>query len=249
MGVGDGVGVVVGGTRGPKFRLVIKVGLGGGLGLNVEVGSMLVGTSRVGEGWKVEVKSMLVGFSKVGSAGVGMDVIVNVGIDLGGAVDVMVNVGIGLAGQIFWVTVITLIGVIVDSLVEVASGEMVIVVLNVGLSWLRGSLLNRNDLKLASRCRGGSRVLNGDDLNPGRRERSNRDVAKTAKSERWDIDVTGTHLGDDRRVLSLLLPVGARLLGLPSNIKADRAPWVSLASFDVANDGDGTSGGEGGNGH
>lgn len=134
MGVGDGVGVVVGGTRGPKFRLVIKVGLGGGLGLNVEVGSMLVGTSRVGEGWKVEVKSMLVGFSKVGSAGVGMDVIVNVGIDLGGAVDVMVNVGIGLAGQIFWVTVITLIGVIVDSLVEVASGEMVIVVLNVGLT-------------------------------------------------------------------------------------------------------------------
>lgn len=98
MGVGDGVGVVVGGIRGFKFRLVIKVGFGGGFGLNVEVGLMLVGIFRVGEGWKVEVKLMLVGFFKVGLVGVGMDVIVNVGIDFGGVVDVMVNVGIGLVG-------------------------------------------------------------------------------------------------------------------------------------------------------
>lgn len=144
MGVGDGVGVVVGGTRGPKFRLEVKVGLGGGLGLNVEVGSMLVGTSRVGGGWKVEVKSMLVGFSKVGSAGVGMDV--------------MVNVGIGLVGLIVWVTVITLIGVIVDSLVEVASGEMVIVVLNVGLTVTPGvsRVVRRGTVKVVTNVGSGA---------------------------------------------------------------------------------------------
>lgn len=163
MGVGDGVGVVVGGTRGRKIRLEVKVGLGGGLGVNVEVGSMLVGTSRVGGGWKVEVKSMLVDFSKVGSAGVGMDVMVNAGIDLGGAVDVMVNVGIGLVGLIVWVTVITLIGVIVDSLVEVASGEMVIVVLNVGLTVTPGvsRLVRRGTVKVVTNVGSGALFLIG----------------------------------------------------------------------------------------